>query len=209
MSRRQDTTGGKSEGQHKIVALSLVGVVLLMTGLSFAAVPAYQLFCQVTGYGGTTQKAKGPADRVVDRKITVRFDSNTAPGLNWEFTPVQRTVQIKIGASALAFYQATNKATIDTLGTASFNVTPESAGAYFNKVACFCFTEQKLKAGQTVDMPVDFYIDPAILDNPETQSIKEITLSYTFFAVDDDNSDNTADRKSAGNTDPSDSSSGT
>ncbi len=188
MSKGHNIRDEKSEGRHKTVALSLVGVVILMTGLSFAAVPAYQLFCQVTGYGGTTQKASGPADRIVDRKITVRFDANIAPGLNWEFTPVQRTVEIKIGESSLAFYKATNKAGSDTWGTASFNVTPESAGAYFNKVACFCFTEQKLTAGQTVDMPVDFYIDPAILDDPDTKSIKEITLSYTFFAIEDEKS---------------------
>ena len=184
-------TNGGSDGakslqkRHHRVALSLAGLVVLMTSLSFAAVPAYKLFCQVTGYGGTTQKAERPADYISNQYIRIRFDSTISPDLNWEFQPVQKVVDVKIGQSTLIFYRARNQGERDTIGTATFNVTPEGAGVYFNKMQCFCFTEQKLAAGQSADMPVDFYIDPAILDDKDARQIKEVTLSYTFFPVEE------------------------
>lgn len=169
--------------RHLIVAFAMGGLVVAMVGLSYAAVPLYQLFCQVTGYGGTTQRAETMPDTVLDRKVTVRFDANTARGMGWEFKPVQRQIEIRVGESALAFYEAKNITGKRITGTATFNVTPEAAGVYFSKVDCFCFTEQTLEANQRVDMPVTFFIDPEIVKDRETKNIQEITLSYTFFPV--------------------------
>lgn len=153
-----------------------------MIGAAYASVPLYKLFCQVTGYGGTTQRAERQyADRILDRDITVRFDSNTAGGLPWEFAPVKRDMTLKIGETVKAEFRATNLFNTPTAGRATFNVTPEMAGAYFNKVECFCFNDTTLKPGETLDMPVVFYVDPAIVDVPELKGIKTITLSYTFF----------------------------
>jgi len=171
--------------RHNAVALALAGIVILMTGLSFAAVPAYRLFCQVTGYAGTTQKAEQPADHVSNRHMKIRFDSTVSPDLNWDFQPVQKVVDVRIGQSTLVFYRARNNGERDSIGTATFNVTPEGAAIYFNKMQCFCFTEQKLAAGQAADMPVDFYIDPAILDDKYARKIREVTLSYTFFPAEE------------------------
>lgn len=172
--------------RHPVVALSLAALVVAMLGLSYAAVPLYQMFCQVTGYGGTTQKAESAPDIILNRKMKIRFDANTARGMAWKFHPVQRTVDIKIGETALIFYEAQNLHDKAIRGTATFNVTPEAAGVYFSKIECFCFTEQVLQPGQRVDMPVSFFIDPEIVDDPATANIKEITLSYTFFPVKED-----------------------
>ena len=178
--------------RHLVVASAMAGLVAGMVGLSYAAVPLYQLFCQVTGYGGTTQRAETTPDTVLDRKVTVRFDANTARGMGWDFKPVQRQIEIRIGDSALAFYEAKN-----ITGNATFNVTPEAAGVYFSKVDCFCFTEQTLEANQRVDMPVTFFIDPEIVKDRETKNIQEITLSYTFFPVkEDEDVAGAADRQS-------------
>lgn len=171
--------------RHLVVALAMTGIVAGMLGLSYAAVPLYQLFCQVTGYGGTTQRAERAPDTVLNRNIEVRFDANTGRGLGWNFHPVQRRLEIKIGESALAFYRAENVSGKQVTGTATFNVTPEAAGSYFSKIECFCFTEQTLEPGASVDMPVTFFVDPEIVNDPETRNIKEITLSYTFFPVKD------------------------
>jgi cytochrome c oxidase assembly protein subunit 11 len=154
-----------------------------MIGLSFAAVPLYRLFCQVTGYAGTTQRADAPSAQATDRVISIRFDANIASELKWSFQPVENRIDLRIGENRLAFYKAVNRTDTPLTGTATFNVTPELAGAYFNKVDCFCFTEQALGPGQEVDMPVSFFIDPAILDDPDARNIEEITLSYTFFKV--------------------------
>ena len=157
-----------------------------MVGLGFAAVPLYRIFCQVTGFGGTTMQvdaAQAATVKPINDDITVRFDANVR-GIPWSFGPEQVTDKIAIGARDMAVYIARNEGTSDTLGTASYNVTPEQAGKYFNKIQCFCFTEQALKPGQMVRMPVLYYIDPAIRDDPDTKNIKEITLSYTFFPVD-------------------------
>lgn len=168
------------------LALTLAGVVFGMVGLSFAMVPLYQLFCQVTGWGGTTQVAETLPETVSDRTIAVRFNADVNEKLPWSFGPVQREVEVKVGENRLAFYRAKNVGERPVVGTATFNVTPLKAGQYFSKVACFCFTEQKLEPGQEIDMPVSFFVDPAILDDPNLDDVKTITLSYTFFRDLDD-----------------------
>ena len=155
-----------------------------MIGMAYAAVPLYAMFCKVTGYGGTTQRVDQYSDRVLDRTITVRFDANVSGGLPWNFQPVARDVTMKIGETTQAHYTATNVFDTPSAGRATFNVTPEMAGAYFNKVECFCFTDTTLKPGEKLDMPVVFYVDPDIVDVPELKDIKTITLSYTFFPID-------------------------
>jgi cytochrome c oxidase assembly protein subunit 11 len=167
------------------VALLCVAGVVTMAGMSYAAVPLYQMFCQVTGLGGTTQRAEKPSEIVLDRKITVRFDANVSPKLGWSFEPVQRTVEANIGENLLVFYRATNNTDRVIKGTASFNVAPDAAGLYFSKIECFCFKEQTLNPGQSVEMPVSFFVDPALVSDPESARLKEITLSYTFYPVDD------------------------
>lgn len=172
---------GRSQHSNAWLAVGLLGIVALMVGLSFAAVPLYRIFCQVTGYAGTTQRAEAPSAAVTDRDMTVRFDASMSSDLNWSFKPVERKVTLKIGENRLAFYRAANLSDEKLTGTATFNVTPEIAGSYFVKIDCFCFTEQTLQPHQEVDMPVSFYVDPAILDDPDASRIEEITLSYTFF----------------------------
>ena len=162
-------------------ALMLVGVGLTMGALSFAAVPFYDWFCRVTGYAGTPGQAVAGAAEVLDRPITIRFDANTDAGMAWEFAPVEREMTLKIGETGLAFYEAYNPTDRVIAGTASFNVAPDQAGGYFTKIECFCFTEQVLRPGERVQMPVTFYVDPAMVDDPEAKSIRHITLSYTFF----------------------------
>lgn len=154
-----------------------------MIGLSFAAVPLYDLFCRVTGYGGTTQVSTTAPGEVLDRVITVRFDASTNVALPWRFSPEQRSVDVRVGESAMAFYAAENPTDTRTVGTATFNVTPLKAGQYFTKVECFCFTEQVLEPGQRVAMPVSFYVDPAIAEDRNLDDVDTITLSYTFFPM--------------------------
>jgi cytochrome c oxidase assembly protein subunit 11 len=166
---------------NRMVGVVCAGVFFGMIGVAYAAVPLYTLFCQVTGYGGTTQRVEQYSDRILDREITVRFDANTSGALPWDFQPVQRDVRIRIGETAQIAYKATNLFDTPTTGKASFNVTPELAGAYFNKVECFCFTDTTLKPGESLDMPVVFYVDPDIVDVPELKHVGTITLSYTFF----------------------------
>ncbi|MEO1092485.1 MAG: cytochrome c oxidase assembly protein [Pseudomonadota bacterium] len=162
-----------------------VGVIAVMIGLTAAAVPLYDLFCRVTGYGGTTQRADAPPQATTERPITVRFNADRDPALPWSFQPVERQVTVAIGEQRLAFYRAHNGSDEPVTGTAVFNVTPHQAGAYFSKIACFCFEEQVLAPGETVDMPVSFFVDPAILDDPDVGAIETITLSYMFFRVAD------------------------
>ncbi|NNE21507.1 MAG: cytochrome c oxidase assembly protein [Rhizobiales bacterium] len=165
------------------MAVMCLGLVAGMVALSYAAVPLYRIFCQVTGFGGTTQRVESYAERVLDRPMKVQFDANTNTALAWEFAPAQREVTLKIGEKGLAFYRATNTSKRELTGTATFNVSPPSAGAYFSKVECFCFTEQTLKPGETVDMPVMFFIDPDIEHDEDLHALKTITLSYTFYPV--------------------------
>jgi cytochrome c oxidase assembly protein subunit 11 len=166
------------------MALSLAGVVALMVGASFAAVPLYDLFCRVTGYGGTTSVAAGPAAEVGDRWVTVSFDANTAPDMAWEFRPVQRSMRLRVGETGLAFYEAHNPTDRRLAGQAAFNVVPFAAGAYFDKIACFCFEMQVLEPGETVEMPVSFFVDPGMLDDVEARGVTAITLSYTMYPAD-------------------------
>jgi cytochrome c oxidase assembly protein subunit 11 len=159
-------------------------LLVLITGmgvLSYASVPLYKLFCQVTGYGGTTQQATSPSSQTLERKIKIRFDANTKPTLDWDFQPVETSIDISVGQNALAFYKAKNTGKDPIVGTATFNVTPEKAGLYFNKIDCFCFVEQLLAPQEAVDMPVSFFIDPDIVNDPNLDDVTTITLSYTFF----------------------------
>ncbi|ADZ71817.1 Cytochrome c oxidase assembly protein CtaG / Cox11 [Polymorphum gilvum SL003B-26A1] len=153
----------------------------LMIGASYAAVPLYELFCQVTGFGGTTQRAEAASETVIDRMITIRFDGNVNAALPWQFRPEHRTVTLAMGETGQLAYVATNIADGPTVGTSVFNVTPFEAGVYFNKIQCFCFTEQRLEAGESVEMPVVFFVDPDMDKDPNLRHVKEITLSYTFF----------------------------
>lgn len=156
---------------------------LAMLGMGFAAVPLYRMFCQVTGFGGTTQRAdlaEANAVEIGTTSISVRFDGNTDPALPWKFAPMQVTQSMPIGTRKLAFYRAENLSDKPVTGVASFNVQPELAGLYFKKIHCFCFEQQTLQPGQSVEMPVQYYVDPAILKDPEAAGIKQITLSYTF-----------------------------
>jgi cytochrome c oxidase assembly protein subunit 11 len=173
-------------GHHRLTAVILSGVILAMLGLTAASVPLYRLFCQVTGYGGTTQVAESAVPEATEQTIKVRFDASVGGDLPWQFQPVEREIEVKIGKENLAFYQAANTADRPIVGSATFNVTPHKAGPYFSKIACFCFTEQVLQPGQTVDMPVSFFVDPAILDDANTRDLPAITLSYTFFMLKDE-----------------------
>lgn len=170
-----------STPRHGRLAVLLAFVAFGMLGLAFAAVPLYRLMCQVTGYAGTVQRAAAPSTSQSDRIITIRFDANTANGLAWRFAPERTSMDVRLGENALAFYRAQNTSAAPLSGVATFNVTPEIAGAYFNKIQCFCFDQQTLKAGEAVEMPVSFFVDPALLDEPGGADIKEITLSYTFY----------------------------
>jgi len=162
-----------------------VAFVAGMVGLSFASVPLYRLFCQATGYGGLPQRADTGADRVLDRTIRIRFDGNVDGALPWTFAPVQQTMDVKIGETALAFFKASNNSSTPVSGRAVFNVAPELGGRYFTKIECFCFKQQTLAAGQTVEMPVTFFVDPKIVEDDDTKNISEITLSYTFYRSDE------------------------
>ncbi len=178
-------------GRNTRMALLLAGMVAVMVGVSFASVPLYRLFCQVTGFGGTTQIAASAPSEMGERVIKVRFNADVNPKLPWAFQPAQREVTLRVGESGLAFYRARNLAARPSVGVSTFNVTPQKAGPYFNKVQCFCFEEQTLQPGQEVDMAVSFFVDPAIADDPNLDDVKTITLSYTFFASLDDRPDDT------------------
>ncbi|AXQ92841.1 cytochrome c oxidase assembly protein [Cereibacter azotoformans] len=165
---------------HQKTAGWLVGVVVVMGAASFAAVPFYDWFCRVTGFGGTTAVASEAPAEVLDRTIRVRFDASREAGMPWEFRPLQREMEVRIGETGLAFYEAYNPTDRTVAGTASYNVTPDAAGGYFAKIACFCFTEQVLAPGERVEMPVSFYVDPAIVKDRDGRYVRQITLSYTF-----------------------------
>ena len=164
-------------------ALLAVLFTLAMGGLAFASVPLYRLFCQVTGFAGTTQKGDAAPGAVDGRQVTVKFDANTNARLPWSFRPETRSETVAVGARDMVFFQATNRAAQAVTGTATFNVTPAQAGKYFTKIECFCFTEQTLKPGETMRMPVVYHIDPKILEDDAVKDVSEITLSYTFYPV--------------------------
>jgi cytochrome c oxidase assembly protein subunit 11 len=165
------------------VAFLCGGLAAGMVGLSFAAIPFYSWFCRTTGYGGTTQVAKARPTHISDRTITVRFDSNVAAGLPWRFEPERRTIDVKLGEVVTVYYAVTNLAARVTAGQAGYNVSPPTVGAYFEKINCFCFTEQTMKPGEKRDMAVVFYVDPKLAEDSEQKNLDLITLSYTFYPV--------------------------
>lgn len=179
----------------------LAGLLLFvagMVGVAYASVPLYELFCRVTGFGGTTQTAETAPGAVEGRMITIRFDANVNGGLPWKFRPEQSEVRVPVGEETLVAYEAKNLAARGTRGTAMFNVTPLKAGQYFSKIACFCFDDQYLAAGEQVSMPVSFFVDPAIFEDRSTADVTTITLSYTFFPARDEEKEKTG--ANAGNT---------
>jgi len=175
---------GPASRRNRFVMITLFAVVAAMVGGSYAAVPLYRIFCQVTGFGGTTNVAEKPSATVSKRVVTIRFDA-TVNGVPWAFQPVQRSIKTHVGENTLAFYRAANHGREPVTGSATFNVTPLKAGQYFSKIECFCFTEQRLEPGQTVDMPVTFFVDPAIEDDRNMDDVTTITLSYTFYPVEE------------------------
>ncbi len=168
---------------NRRLAAGLAGVAVAMVGVAYAAVPLYSLFCQVTGFGGTPGIADAARGRpaAIDRTVTIRFNADVAGALPWRFKPVQSAMTLHLGESALAYYRATNSSLVPVTGTATFNVTPAKAAPYFTKVECFCFTEQTLRPGEVAEMPVSFYVDPAMVEDPDTRDVRTLTLSYTFF----------------------------
>lgn len=172
----------RRSNRKTLIALAFVPPVMI--GMAYAAVPLYDLFCRVTGFAGTPQVAAAAPEQPLGRAIRVRFDASTV-GMPWDFKPIQRVVTVRLGQDSLAFYEAHNPTDRRIVGTATYNVTPNAAGAYFAKIDCFCFTEQILEPGQTAQLPVNFFIDPDILNDREARDIPEITLSYTFYETEE------------------------
>ena len=186
----------KRHRRNRYVFSALVAMVLAMNALAYAAVPAYRAFCQNFGFAGTPMvEASAPESGEVlsDRSMTIRFNSDTEPSLDWRFKPVQRSIDMQIGETGLAFFEAKNNQNQSVTGTATFNVTPLKAAPYFAKIECFCFTEQTLAAGESMQMPVTFFVDPAIAEDRNLDDVTTITLSYTFFR----NQDADVERKAA------------
>ncbi|SDD31255.1 cytochrome c oxidase assembly protein [Ruegeria marina] len=171
------------KGPQKTV-VQLVSVVFVMGALAWASVPFYDWFCRVTGFGGTTGVAEAASDSILDQTIKVRFDASKERGMPWEFRPVQQEMELRIGETGLAFYEAYNPTDRPVAGQASYNVAPYSAGGYFDKIACFCFEEQVLQPGERVQMPVSFFVDPEIVNDRDGKYVHTITLSYTFYEID-------------------------
>ena len=169
--------------------LIILAVVIGMCAMSFAFVPLYDLFCRVTGFSGTTQVAENLPDQILERQVTIKFNAQTNKNLPWDFKPEQREVRVQLGQRGLTAYNATNKESIPTAGTAVYNVLPLKVGKYFHKIQCFCFDEQILKPGESMNMPVMFYVDPAMNDDPLMEDVDTITLSYTFFVAESEELD--------------------
>ena len=174
------------QNKNTRVALMAGTTAIAMVGAAFAAVPLYNLFCQVTGYGGTTTVAVGEAGAILDREMTVLFDANVNRHLGWDFRPVQRSMTVRVGETALAYYTATNTTDRPITGVATYNVAPFKAALYFSKLECFCFTEQTLQPGESVEMPVLFFVDPLIDEESRLDDVHTMTLSYTFFESEGD-----------------------
>lgn len=196
--RRTGTQSASAARPHHVrVVAPLICVLVAMASLVYYAVPLYRLFCQVTGFGGTVQRAAAAPGAAGTRTFTIRFDADVERRLPWSFRPVSREITVRAGEERLAHYRARNRSKEPVTGTATFNVAPQKAGMYFVKVACFCFSKQRLEAGRSVDMPVSFYVDPAILKDPNLRGVRTITLSYTFYRARD------AGRKAAARQTPS------
>ena len=174
--------------RNRRTMIGMAGVGLAMLGLGFASVPLYRIFCERTGFGGPTQRAAADVQvaEAVGHRMSIRFDSNVTPGMPWKVYPERHTQTVTVGARAMAIFVAKNMSDKPVTGTASFNVTPLQAGAYFTKIQCFCFTQQTLKPGEQVRMPVIYYVDPKILTDADNKDTQEITLSYTFYPVEQD-----------------------
>jgi len=170
--------------KNKRLVIRLVSLVSFMLAMSFASVPLYDLFCRVTGFGGTPLVASTGADRILDRTVKIRFDASLERHMPWQFKPVVREMELRLGETGLAFYEAYNPTDQVVAGTASYNVFPYDAGGYFTKIDCFCFEMQVLQPGERVQMPVTFYVDPDMVNDPDAKHIKSITLSYTFHVTD-------------------------
>ena len=166
-----------------LVAACCGAVVAGMVGASYAAVPLYNWFCKTTGFGGTTQVSERAPEQILGRTVTIRFDSNVSPGLPWRFEPEQNEIQVRIGEVATVHYKVVNEAAREIVGQASYNVSPPTVGAYFDKINCFCFTQQTMKPGETREMTVVFYVDPSIVKDHEQDDLNTITLSYTFYRL--------------------------
>ena len=175
----------KSRRRDFAVAAACGAFVAVMVGAAYAAVPLYSWFCRTTGFGGTPVVAQAGPVKVLDRKVTVRFDANVASGLPWKFEPEQVSIDVRIGEVVTVYYRAINDSARETVGQATYNVTPSTVGGYFAKINCFCFTEQHLKAGETRDMAVVFYVDPSLAKDPDSADLNTITLSYTFYKQSD------------------------
>lgn len=173
-------TNSALQRRHRTLAAWCAVLVIAMVGASYAAVPLYRMFCQATGFDGTPRIAVKPSTTVLNRMVTIRFDGNVTPGLPWRFEPVQNTMEVKIGETNLAFFRATNTSDRPVRGTAIYNVFPEAVAVYFNKLQCFCFTEQLLQPGETMEFPVSFFVDPQIVNDRDARTFTIITLSYTF-----------------------------
>lgn len=182
MQNQPEQTAAASRKNRQVV-LSCLAALAVMGAVTAASPTLYRMFCQVTGYGGTTQRAAVAPAKALDRTINVRFDANVSPHLAWKFEPVQHTMDVKIGETALAFFRATNTSDKPLKGTAAFNVAPDTMGLYFSKIECFCFKEQTLQPGQSVEMPVTFFIDPKMVEDRDTQGLSNVTLSYIFYPV--------------------------
>lgn len=167
--------------RHRRVAWAVTGVASIMLGMSFAAVPLYEAFCRATGYGGTTQVAEKAPTARGERTFTVRFDTNVASNLGWKFEAEVPSVRVQTGEVKTVFFRITNRSTQDTAGVASYNVAPDIAGSWFNKISCFCFEDVLVRAGETVELPVAFFLDPALEKDPSMKAIESVTLSYTFY----------------------------
>jgi cytochrome c oxidase assembly protein subunit 11 len=196
--QRDADSAAKTSRNNRRAVLGCLGALAVMGAITAASPTLYTMFCKATGYNGTTQRAEGNAGKVLDRTITVRFDSNVSPKLPWSFEPDVPKMTVKIGDTALAFFRATNNSDKPVTGQAVYNVTPEAFGAYFNKIECFCFKEQTLQPHQTVEMPVTFFIDPKMVEDRDTASLSEVTLSYIFYPVERPTADVSKPSKSGG-----------
>jgi len=169
--------------RHRAIAAWCLVLVAGMVGASYAAVPLYRMFCEATGFDGTPRRAERAPDRVLDNTVTVRFDGNVAPDLPWRFEPVQTTMTVRLGDNLMAYYRATNISDRPITATAAYNISPEIAASYFNKIDCFCFTEQVLQPGESAELPLNFFIDPAVVRDRDARGVAQITVSYTFYPV--------------------------